>query len=303
MTVVSIRASTPRPSIGDLVARAGEIRAFVREQAEQTEADRQVSAEATERMREAGLFRIMTPAIYGGYEYGFDALVPVCAGGGGMRLIRLGVQPRHRPPVAGRDDAQGGAGRILVRAGRDRGRLLSAGRQGVAVDGGYRMSGNWGFTSGCDHTQWLFLGGMIAAGQRRRAAEARVLPAAAQRRHIRRQLVHDGARRYRQQDHGRADVFVPAHRVVLIADLLAGTTPARRVHDNPLYRQSMLSSLPFALVAPVLGMAEGALADSSRWRRSAPRAALSPAATTAWRNSPRSKAAWPKRPVRSKRRG
>ena len=57
------------------------------------------------------------------------------------------------------------------------------------------------------------------------------------------------------------DVFVPAHRVVLVADLLAGTTPGAAVHDNPLYRQSMLSSLPFALVAPVLGMAEGALAD------------------------------------------
>jgi alkylation response protein AidB-like acyl-CoA dehydrogenase len=56
-------------------------------------------------------------------------------------------------------------------------------------------------------------------------------------------------------------MFVPAHRVVLVADLLAGTTPGASVHDNPLYRQSMLSSLPFALVAPVLGMAEGALAD------------------------------------------
>ncbi len=30
-------------------------------------------------MREAGLFRIMQPAIYGGYEYGFDALIPVVA--------------------------------------------------------------------------------------------------------------------------------------------------------------------------------------------------------------------------------
>ena len=58
-----------------------------------------------------------------------------------------------------------------------------------------------------------------------------------------------------------ADIFVPAHRVVPVSDLLAGTTPGAAVHDNPLYRQSMLSSLPFALVAPVLGLAEGALAD------------------------------------------
>jgi resorcinol 4-hydroxylase (FADH2) len=57
------------------------------------------------------------------------------------------------------------------------------------------------------------------------------------------------------------DVFVPQHRVVPVADLLAGTTPGAKVHDNPLYRQSMLSALPFALVAPLLGMADGALAD------------------------------------------
>jgi resorcinol 4-hydroxylase (FADH2) len=78
-TVTSIGAAAPRPSIGDLVVRATEIRTFVREQAEQTEVNRQVSVEAIERMRGAGLFRIMTPAIYGGYEYGFDALVPVVA--------------------------------------------------------------------------------------------------------------------------------------------------------------------------------------------------------------------------------
>ena len=79
MTVISIKAAATRPDISELVARAAEIRTFVREQAEQTEANRQVSAEAIERMRAAGLFRIMTPAVYGGYEYGFDALVPVVA--------------------------------------------------------------------------------------------------------------------------------------------------------------------------------------------------------------------------------
>ena len=55
MTVVGVQAQHARPSIGDLVARAGEIRTFVREQAEQTEATGRVSAEATERMHDAGL--------------------------------------------------------------------------------------------------------------------------------------------------------------------------------------------------------------------------------------------------------
>src|ERR1700753_3850528 len=79
MTVVSLRPAVPRPSIPELVSRAELIRPFVREQAEQTEINRKVSSEAIARMREAGLFRIMQPAIYGGYEYGFEALIPVVA--------------------------------------------------------------------------------------------------------------------------------------------------------------------------------------------------------------------------------
>ena len=46
-----------------------------------------------------------------------------------------------------------------------------------------------------------------------------------------------------------------------MSDLLAGTMPGADIHSRPLYRQSMLSALPFALVAPLLGAAEGALAD------------------------------------------
>jgi alkylation response protein AidB-like acyl-CoA dehydrogenase len=57
------------------------------------------------------------------------------------------------------------------------------------------------------------------------------------------------------------DVFVPAHRTVAVADLMTGNTPGAAVHANPLYRQSMLAAIPFTLVAPLLGMAEGALAD------------------------------------------
>ena len=58
-----------------------------------------------------------------------------------------------------------------------------------------------------------------------------------------------------------SDLFVPAHRVVTFADLLAGTTPGAQVHGVALYRQPLMAVLPYTLVAPVLGMAEGALHD------------------------------------------
>ena len=55
------------------------------------------------------------------------------------------------------------------------------------------------------------------------------------------------------------DVFVPAHRFVPYVELAEGVAPGTRVNTNPLYRQSFFSSLPVTIVAPVIGMAEGAL--------------------------------------------
>jgi alkylation response protein AidB-like acyl-CoA dehydrogenase len=57
------------------------------------------------------------------------------------------------------------------------------------------------------------------------------------------------------------DVFVPAHRTLPFAELLDASAPGMRNNPNPLYRQSFLAVLPIAIVSPVLGMAEGALAD------------------------------------------
>src|SRR6516165_1756180 len=57
------------------------------------------------------------------------------------------------------------------------------------------------------------------------------------------------------------DVFVPAHRTLAFAELIDATAPGMRANPNPLYRQSFLAVLPITIESPVLGMAEGALAD------------------------------------------
>jgi alkylation response protein AidB-like acyl-CoA dehydrogenase len=262
MTIVSIRATDQRPSVDELVARAGEIRALVRGQAEQTEANRQVSTEAVTRMREAGLFRIMQPAIYGGYEYGFDALVQVAAvvgagcGSAGWVFSLCAVHQWLAALFPKRLQDEYFADPDVVAAGS----YAPVGKV-VAVEGGFRLSGNWSFTSGCDHAQWLLLGGMLPPareGEPPRPAFF-LLPRA--------DVTLDdtwftmGLAGTGSKNTVASDVFVPAHRVVPVADLLAGTTPGAQLHANPLYRQSMLSTIPFTLVAPILGVAEGALAD------------------------------------------
>ena len=262
MTVVSLKASAPRPSIAELVARAAEIRTLVREQAEQTEQNRVVASEAIERVHAAGLFKIMTPAAYGGYEYGFDALIPVVAqiaagcGSAGW-VCSLGIVHQWLVAVMPKEAQDEYWSEPNVIAG---GSYPPVGKA-VRVDGGYRLSGSWGFTSGCDHMQWLFLGGMIPpAGEGQPPKPAFFMVPRAD-------VTFDdnwhtmGLCGTGSKTTVGNDVFVPAHRAVLVADLLAGTTPGAALHSNPLYRQSMLASLPFTLVAPVLGIAEGALAD------------------------------------------
>jgi alkylation response protein AidB-like acyl-CoA dehydrogenase len=262
MTLISLRAAAPRPSIDDLVSRTDAIRALVRGEAEQTESNRQVSVEAVERMRQAGLFRIMQPAVYGGYEYGFDVLVrtvaPVASGCGSAGWVfSLGIVHQWLAatfPKQAQDEYWSDPDAIAA------GSYAPVGKA-VAANGGYRLSGSWSFTSGCDHAQWLFLGGMISSTEDRSPPKPAFF------------LLPRGDVRFEDNWYtmGLAgtgskntvadDVFVPAHRVVPVADLLAGTTPGALVHDNPLYRQSMLAALPFALVAPILGIADGALAD------------------------------------------
>src|SRR5688572_1922318 len=65
------------PALRDLVGRARELLPAVRAQAAQFERDGRVSADMTEQFRQAGLLRLMQPARFGGYEYGFTAFMDV----------------------------------------------------------------------------------------------------------------------------------------------------------------------------------------------------------------------------------
>ena len=131
MSIANFSISAPSPTVDELVTSANKIGALVRQFAERTEADRQVSSEVIERMREAGLFRIMQPAEYGGYEYGFEALIRVvaavaagCCSSGWV--VSLGIV--HQWLIAAYSDPNAIAFGSYAPVGK-----------AVAVDGGYRL--------------------------------------------------------------------------------------------------------------------------------------------------------------------
>jgi alkylation response protein AidB-like acyl-CoA dehydrogenase len=262
MSIVSIRAAASRPSIDELVSRTADIAALLRERAERTESERVIPRDAIACMRDAGLFRTMQPALYGGYEYGFDALVrvtaPIAAACGSSGWV-FGLIVCHQWlaatfPKAAQDEFWSDPDVMAA------GSYAPVGRA-VPVDGGYRLSGTWSFTSGCDYAHWLFHGGMIAPSREGLPPKPALflLPRSDVR--LDDNWFTMGLAGTGSKNSVATDVFVPAHRTVAVADLMTGNTPGAAVHANPLYRQSMLAAIPFTLVAPLLGMAEGALAD------------------------------------------
>jgi resorcinol 4-hydroxylase (FADH2) len=260
MSVGAARPSVAILDVSDLLTRAHAIAELARERAQQTEADRRVGDDMIERMRQADLFRIMQPHAYGGLEYGFDVFAQVVAAiarGCGSTGWVYGLLASHQWLIACFSKA------AQDEVWQDR-TALAAGTyapvgQAVAVDGGYRLSGVGSFCSGCDNAQWQLLGGMIPQPGRAATPGFFLLRSA--------DCVIDdnwhtmGLAGTGSKNIVARDVFVPAHRTLAFAELTDATAPGMRANPNPLYRQSFLAVLPITIVSPVLGMAEGALAD------------------------------------------
>src|SRR5260221_13391664 len=100
MSVAAARPSAT-PDVSDLLTRARAIGELARERAQQTEADRRVGDDMIERMRQAGLFRVMQPRSYGGLEHGFDVFAQIVAAiGSGCGSDGLGFAPPRPAPRA-----------------------------------------------------------------------------------------------------------------------------------------------------------------------------------------------------------
>src|SRR6516165_2346809 len=260
MSVAAARPSAANPDVSDLLTRARAIGALVRERAQQTEADRRVGDDMIERMRQADLLRIMQPRSYGGLEHGFDVFVPIVAAiasGCGSTGWVYALLASHQWLIAcfskaAQDEVW------QDRAATAAGTYAPVG-QAVAVDGGYRLSGAGSFCSGCDNAQWQLLGGMIP--QPGAAAKPGFFLLRSTDCGIDDNWHTMGLAGTGSKNIVARDVFVPAHRTLAFAELADATGAGMRANPNPLYRQSFLAVLPIAIVSPVLGMAEGALAD------------------------------------------
>jgi 3-hydroxy-9,10-secoandrosta-1,3,5(10)-triene-9,17-dione monooxygenase len=151
-------AGIPTPEV--LVAAARAMIPVLRERARACTKAGNVSAETVTEMKQAGFFRILQPRRYGGYEMHpnvfFDvqkALAEGCMSTGWI----YGVLGCHPYELALFDD------RAQQEVwGDDPDMLVSSTYQPVGkvekAEGGFYLSGRWGFSSGSTHCGWVLLG-------------------------------------------------------------------------------------------------------------------------------------------------
>ena len=142
--------------------------------------------------------------------------------------------------------------------------------------GGYKVSGRWSFSSGCDHCKAVILGANAGGREFRNGAQ---VP------DFRSLLLH--SEQYRIEDNwnvaglkgtGSKDIvvdgaFVPEHRTQSHLDYaLNQPLPGQKLNDGPLYRLSWSVVFNLALAASVLGSARGFI---ELWTKESSRRTLS----------------------------
>jgi 3-hydroxy-9,10-secoandrosta-1,3,5(10)-triene-9,17-dione monooxygenase len=125
------------------------------------------------------------------------------------------------------------------------------------VEGGYRLSGRWSFSSGCDHCTWVLLGGVVTDdGGNMVDFKTFLVP-------LGDYTIDDvwdtvGLRGTGSNDIQVQDAFVPAHRTLSFQDTTKCVCPGQEANPGPLYRLPFGSVFSYTITTPIIGMATGA---------------------------------------------
>ncbi|HUQ55829.1 3-hydroxy-9,10-secoandrosta-1,3,5(10)-triene-9,17-dione monooxygenase oxygenase subunit [Lentzea sp.] len=243
----------------EILGRVRELLPVLAERAAEAEELRKVPPESVKALQETGFFRMLQPVRYGGFEshpldfYTAVRLVASACGSTGWVASVLGVHPWH-------------VGLFDVKAqdevfGEDQDTRISSSYaptgRATPVEGGFRFTGRWSFSSGCDHATWVLLGGLVMNDEGKPVDfRTFLLPIADY-------TINDvwdtvGLRGTGSNDIVVDDVFVPEHRTLSMAHTARCKCPGQEVNPGPLFRMPYGTVHPYAITAPMIGMATGA---------------------------------------------
>ncbi|WP_087643464.1 acyl-CoA dehydrogenase family protein [Caballeronia choica] len=253
------RRNEMSPDLKGLVKRAQGLQPLLFKNAPDSDRNRRASEENIEAIADAGLFKLMLPKRYGGYEGTMRshlevtaALGEACGGTSWVTsLINGSAWIISLFPEQAQDDVYGANPDARVSG------VFTPTMQVRRVAGGLVMSGKWYFSSGSLHSQWAILG--CAERDENGALKAQYLALVP----MSELTVEDtwfttGMRGSGSNCIVGSDVFVPDHRLLDIMAAVRGEYPTP-FKDEVAYRAAFGPVSSLLLIGPQLGLGRAAL--------------------------------------------
>ena len=216
----------------DLLDQARTLIPKLAERAAATTASRNVPEETIADYHRTGILRVLQPRRFGGLQLRFclfSRIVETLTEGCASSAWVYAVLGEHQwiiasYPLQAQIDVWGDDPLALASSS------LAPRSVATRADGGWRLSGEYSFSSGCSHAQWAIIGAFLGKAGDPRSVGYLLVP------FTEIEIIDDwhvlglagtGSRSLRLRD-----VFVPEHRCVLLDDLLAGTPPGALVHPD-----------------------------------------------------------------------
>ncbi|MBA6412578.1 acyl-CoA dehydrogenase family protein [Parahaliea sp. F7430] len=250
------------PRAQELIAAAKAMAPALRQRADQCRTQGKVPDATIKEFHEAGFFKILQPEKWGGYA--MDPQVFYCVG---LEIAQhcmssawvLGVVAVHNWQLAVFDDQ---AAQDVW--GDDPSVLISSSYAPVGkvkvVDGGYELSGQWGFSSGSEHCDWAFLGAVVPTPEAPfDMANYRTFLVPRSDYEIVDNWDVVGLQGTGSHDIRVDTVFVPEHRTHKSMDGFLCDNPGNKVNTAPLYRMPFMQVFVRAVCNASLGALEGSL--------------------------------------------
>lgn len=260
MTIQPVPKAT-MPTEADLLQSAREMVPRLLERAERAERDARVPDETIQEMKDAGFFRVLQPRHFGGFELSprvFYSIQMILAEGCMSTAWVYGVLGVHPwqlalfDPKAQEEVWSEDTSTLIASTYMPVGKVSPS-------DGGFRLSGRWSFSSGSEHAEWIFLGGMVPPSSEGNAPEYRtfMLPKSDYR------IAHNwntfGLKGTGSHDIVVEDVFVPEYRTHRTRDDSPSARPGIAINNGPLYRLPFAQVFVRAVSSSCIGGLQGAI--------------------------------------------
>ncbi len=258
----AVERLSPAPvSSDDLARRAESLIPVLSARAADTEARRQLPPETMADLHRLGLIKYFQPRCYGGFELEWGtqtkigrALARGCASTSWIATV-VGSHSAYvaRMPPKAQEDVWGENQDVLISTGA-MGRGISVRR----VDGGFVVNGRWSFCSGADHANWALTRG---GPDNEAVSEQLYFLYPKSEFTVEDDWFVTGMRGTGSKTIVVKELFVPQHRTLRMADLMAPNPPGSAVSRSYVASYNFRAFAGTALIGPILGCAEAAVAD------------------------------------------